>query len=101
MEVGEQQLTGAQHLALDRLRLFHFDDHIRSCKNLFSGFDDGRTSGHIVFIGKTGTKTGTRLNKNVVAVVNGFMGRVWRHSNAKFLGLDFGRASDFHVKSSY
>ena len=100
VQVGEQNLTLTQHLALDRLRFLHFDDHVAHGKDLFGRIRNSTACLDVVLIGKSGAQSRARLNDNVMAVPHGFAGRGWRDSHTKFLWFDFLRTSDFHVQSS-
>ena len=101
VQVGEQQLAFAEHLALDRLGFFDLHDHVRGGKDLFGTVQDFGTCGRVVGIRETCTDAGTGLNDDTMAVGHGLLRGIGCHTDAKFLRFDFFRASDFHGAFSF
>ena len=100
VEIGEQQLTLAQHLALGRLRFLDLHNHVRRCEHLFRAVEDLCASVGVRGVVEAGTDPGTLLNKNGVPVRDGFLSRAGCHANTEFLRFDFSRASNLHGVSS-
>ena len=96
VQVGEQKLAFAQHLALDRLRLFDFDDHIGGGKDFLSSIKQSSTGGFIVRIRKSSTSACAFLDDNRVAMIDRLARSIRRHADPKFLWFNLCWAPDFH-----
>ena len=100
VQIGEQQLAFAQHLAFASLGFFHLHDHVGGGKDLFRGVDDRGAGGDIVLVGEARAHPGTSLDNDFVTVGHGLLCGVRGHPDAEFLGFDFSGASDLHRASS-
>src|SRR6185503_16289523 len=96
VQIGIEDLALAQHLALDRLRLLHFDDHVGLGEDLFWRRDELRTCGLIVFIGGTDTQSSARLDPDLVAVAYSLTNRERCHAHPVFVILDLFRNANQH-----
>ena len=96
MQIREQDLTFAQHLTFNRLRLFYLYDHICDGKNASGGWGDGRTYFDIIGICESCAFACGGFNSDAMAMRNGFASTVWREGDTKFLWLDFLGATNMH-----
>ena len=99
MQVCEQYLTFPQHFAFDRLRFFHFYDHVSCCEYIGRCPSDLCTSGNVIDVKKIRPDTGTCFYSDLVTMIDRLLCRVGRQANPIFLWLDFLRASDVHYRS--
>jgi hypothetical protein len=96
MEVGEQDLTGAELLPLLRLRLLHLHDHARLGENLGGVAGDGGAGGPVGGIGRADAVAGAGLDQNLVAVRHVFADGARHEADAVFAWLYFFRNADQH-----
>ncbi len=96
MEVCEQQLAFAQHLAFTCLRFLDFHNHVGTGENLFRGVHDFCTDGGVFLIHKAGTGSGIGFNNHLVAIIDSLQRGLWGQTDAKFLWFYFLRATDQH-----
>ncbi len=89
MQVGEQNLAFAQHLALARLRLLDLDDHFGALEDLFRRADDLRAILHVDLVADADAIAGVGLDQHLVAVLDRLAHARRRHADAVFVVLDF------------
>ena len=97
MQIGEQNLPLAQHLALDGLGLLDLDDHVGGGKDLFGRADDLRARSRVSRVFKPRTYACARLYQDGVAVRHGLLCGVGCDPDAEFLWFDLCWTSDFHL----
>ena len=100
MQVGEQDLALAQHLALACLGFLDLDDHVGCVEHLFGGADDLGARNDVVFIGKARSSPRLCFHRDLMSVGNRLGGGIWCQTDAKFLWFDFFGAPDVHFMSS-
>ncbi len=96
MQVGEQDLPVAQHLALDRLRLLHLDDHVGGGEHLGRGSGDFRARLAVRVVVHSDALTGVVLDDHLVAVRHRFAHAARHEADAIFENLDFLGDADAH-----
>ena len=101
MQIGEQQLTFAQHLALTCLGFFDLDDHVGGGEDLGGGVDDTRASGDIGVIVKACADPGIGFYQNLMTTGHGLLRGIGGHADAELLRLDLFGAADFHVNTPF
>ena len=96
VEVGVEDLAGAQHLALDGLRLLHLHDHVGLGEDFRRRGDDLGAGRSVVRVRCADARTGIGLHPDLVAVAHGFLHRSGRHAHAVFVILDLFWNADEH-----
>ncbi len=100
VEVGEEDLVFAEHLALGGLGFLNLYDQVGPGEHLFGGVQNPGSGGGVVFIGEACAEAGAGLYSDVMALRLGFAGGVGGQADAVFLGFDFLGAADLHGLSS-
>ena len=101
MQVGVEDLTGAQPLDLDRLRLLDLDDHVSAGEDLIGGVHELRTGGQVLCIGKRRTLACRLLDEYRVAVRHELARAAGRHADAELVVLDLLGHSNDHVHTPF
>ena len=99
MQIGEQDLPGAQHLALHRLRLLDLDDHLRLGEHRLSIVSYTRAGGEVQVVGEADGLTRSALDQHLMAMLNQLSYTARRQANAIFVVLDFFGYTDEHAAS--
>lgn len=68
MQVGEQQVVGAQQRAFGGERLLDLDDHFGAGEEFPRAGDDRRAGGAVVVVGRADAEPGRLLDQHSVAV---------------------------------
>ncbi len=89
VQIGEQQLAGAQHTALRSLRLLDLDDHLRLGEYRFGVSDDLRARIPVLGIVKAYRLAAIALHQYAVAIVHQLSHAGRRETNAILVILDF------------
>ena len=97
VQIGEQDLTRAQLLALVGLRFFDLYDHVGAGEDFIGGVQQRGTGGDVVLIGQARAQAGTRLHHHLVAVMHQLMHRRGDQAYAIFVVLDFLGDADTHA----
>ena len=96
VQVSEQHLTFAQHLAFDGLRFLDLYDQIGGVKYLCGGVRDDRANVRVFFVCEPRAIASTGFHDHLVTVLDGFRCGVGCQADAIFLRFDFFWAPDFH-----
>ena len=96
MEVGVEDLAGTEHLALERLRFLHLNDHVGLGENLLGVADDFRTGGAIGVVRSGDAGTRLRLDQHLVTVMHGLGHALRRQADTVFVVLHFLGNADQH-----
>ena len=96
VQVREQQLPFAQHLAFADLRFLDLHDHVGGGKHLRSRIGNLRADRGIICVGKTSIGSCAGFNEHFMAMGHGLPRGVWGHPDPKFLRFDFFGTSDLH-----
>ena len=96
MQIGEQDLTGAQHRPFGGLRFFDLDDHVAGFEHLGGGADDLRPGGDVIGIRKARAGACIGFDRNLMPMRHGLARGIGGDADAVFLRLDFLGASDVH-----
>ena len=97
MQIGEQDLPLAQHLAFCRLGFLDLDDHVGTGEYLLGSGKDCRASIDISCVIKARANARAGFDHDLMSFGYRLVGGVRRHADAKFLWFDFFRATDFHT----
>ena len=100
VQVGEEQLAGAQHLDLDRLRLLDLDHHLGLGEDGGRVGDDAGALGLEVGVGDRAALAGASLDQHLVAVLDHLAHAGRGDRDPVLVGLDLCRYADPHVTSS-
>ena len=101
MQVCEQDLAVAQHLALDRLRLLHLDDHVGCGEHLGRRRDDPRTGAAVRVVVHADALPRVVLDDDLVAVLHRFAHAARHETDAVLEHLDFLGDTDAHGRGSW
>ncbi len=101
VQVGVEDLAGAQPLDLDRLRLLDLDDHVGASEDLVGGVDELGTGGDVLGVGERGAVAGGLLDENRVAVRDELARAARRHADAELVVLDLLGHSNDHVRTPF
>ena len=96
MEVGEQDLPGAEQGILLLLGLFDLDDHVGGAEDLLRIVADPGSGGGVLLVGEAAAQTGAALDHHLVAGPDQSVGAGGGEGDAEFLGLDFHWDTDQH-----
>src|SRR5215211_3009322 len=97
MEVGEENLFGAQESAFRFLRLLHLHDQFGAFEDSFVVFEHLRASRFVVGIRKSSAKAGVALDENFMSALDELVGCRGRQGDTKLLLLNFFGDSDDHA----
>ena len=95
MEIGEQNLSFFEALALSAQRFLHFDNHVL-CIDRFGIGDDSCARSLIFCIGEAGPFTRARLDTHGMAVMHQFGDGRRRQTDTKLVVFDFLWHANFH-----
>ena len=98
VQVGVEDLSGAQHRALHRLRLLDLHDHLGTRKDFRRRRNHFGTGCHVLGIGQVDRGAGVVMHQHLVAVRREFTHAGRRQANAVFVVLDFLGYADEHVR---
>ncbi len=101
VQVGVEDLPGAQPLDLDRLRLLDLDDHVGASKDLIGGVDELCTGTEVLPVSERGTVAGGLLDENRVAVRDELARAARRHPHSELVVLDLLGHSNDHVRTPF
>ena len=96
MEIGVEDLAGAQHRALDSLGFLHLDDHLGAREHFGGGGDDGGAGPLIERVMRANALTRAGLDQNRMAMGRQFMDALGGQADAIFVILDFLDGADDH-----
>ncbi len=96
MQIGEQQLLGAQLLAFGRQRFFHFHDHLGVLPHGVGVWGNLGAGGGIIGVGAADILAAIMLHGNLVALGRQFAHCAGHHADAVFMVLDFLGYPDAH-----
>ena len=100
MQVGKQNLSWSQALALLSQGLFHLHHHLGICKDRLRTVDDLGSGDPVILIGKACAESRPGLHHDPVAMMNQFLNGRGDEPHAGFIVLDFGWHPDQHVSVS-
>ena len=89
MQVGEQDLPGAQELPLLGERLLHLHDHLCAAEDFGRRIDEFGPGSGVFLVRRSGADAGAFFHDCAVAVMDEFYDRSGRHADAEFVVLDF------------
>src|SRR5262249_39181238 len=95
-QVGEEELAGAQHLALPGLRLLHLHDHLRFGEDVGGLGGDLRAGRPVGVVVEADALAGAGLHEHLVAVVDELAHSRRHEAHAVFVGFDFLGYADQH-----
>ena len=96
MEVGIEDLSFAQLLALDRLRFLDLHHHFALSENRIGAVDDLRARRHILLVGCVYAAAGLGFDPHLVTLHDELFHALRRQADAIFVVLDFLGAADEH-----
>ena len=96
MEVGEQDLSAPQELALFGQRLLDLHDHLGASENVVGACDDLGPGADVFLVGRSRAQAGLGLDNDLMAVMDQFGDRRRRHADPEFVVLDFLGNADEH-----
>ena len=99
VQVGEEDLAGAQHRDLRAQRLLHLDDQLRAVEHGTGVRRDRRSLRRVVQVGEAARRPGARLDQHVVAALGQLPYPCGRHRDAVLVGFDLARNPDLHGSS--
>ncbi len=100
MEIGKEQLPGAQHATLIGLRFFDLHHHISVRKDLFGAGDNVGTCGFIIGVAKANSCSTVVFDPHLMTVTDQLPHACRGHTNAIFMVLDlFGDAYQHETAS--
>jgi hypothetical protein len=88
VQIREENLPFAQHRALSRLRLLHFDDHLGCRKYRFGIRCDSRPSRPVCVVGRADTRARSRFDAHRMSVRDDLTYRRRREPDAILVILD-------------
>ena len=98
MQIGEQDLAGAELLALGRQRLLDLDDQFGAGENRVGIGDDLGAGGRIVGVGQAGAQRRHRVSTSDLMVLGGELAHRRGHqADAVFVVLDLLGDADQHL----
>ncbi len=98
MQIGEQNLSGPQQRALDRLRLLDLDDHVACRIDLGRARRDRRAFALVIRVADADPLPGVVLDDDLVAVMHELAHRARCQADAILEHLDFLRDADAHAR---
>ena len=98
MQVGEQDLAGAQHLALGELRLLHLHDHVGAVEDFLRGRDDLRAGGGVRRVVDADARTGRALHEHLMTGRDQLTHTRRHQADAVLVILDLLRDADAHAQ---
>src|SRR3569833_557497 len=101
MQIGKQHLSGTEHFALVRLRLFDFDDQLALLEDLSRGRSDRRSSSLIRSVIHANAITGARLDYDFVSSSDQLPDPRRDHADTEFVVLDLFRDTNAHDRGSW
>ena len=96
MQVGEQHLPLAQHLALGRLRLLDLDHHVGTLEDLAGARGDRSPGGPELGVVDSDAVAGAALHEHFVPGGNQLAHSRRHQADAVFMNFDFPRNPDAH-----
>ena len=96
MQISEEYLAGTEFLALDRLRFFDFDDHVRRCKHIVRTRRNLRAGSQITIVAKANGGARVAFDQNRMIVADQLCDALGRESDAVFVILNFFCNTDLH-----
>ncbi len=96
MQIGEQQLPFTKLLALQRLRFFYFDHHIRFGKDFFGRLNDLCPCIDVIIVWEASPLPCLGFDQNLMTCIPGLFGGHGGHADPVFLIFDFFRATNAH-----
>jgi len=96
MQIGEEDLSLPELLALDRQRLLDLHDQLPAPEHLIGIRDDFRPDRAVVVIRNAGAQPGARFNDDVVTLPGQLAHRRRHKAHTIFAVLDFLRHADEH-----
>ena len=101
VQVGEEQLAGAQHLDLRRLQLLDVEDHLGLARRPSAASATMRRALRLELgVGDRAALAGAGLDQHLVAVLGHFADAGRGDRDPVLVGLDLGRHPDLHATSS-
>jgi hypothetical protein len=97
VQVGIEDLPGAQHRALHGLRFLDFHDHLGARKDLGGRGHHLGSGGHVLRIGQVDRGTGIGLHQHLMAMGRELAHAGRRQADTVFMVLDFLGYADEHV----
>ena len=96
MQVGEEDLPGAQVLPFRSERLLHLHDHLGAGEDFGGRIDEFRPGAGVFLVRRSRADAGAFLHDRPVAVMDEFRDRSRRHADAEFVVLDLLGNADEH-----
>jgi hypothetical protein len=100
VQIGEQQVVGAQHRHLLRLRLLDSQDQLGLLEHAGRVGRDARALGGVLRVRDRRTLARPGLNDDLMTVLDQFPRTRRRQRHPVLVGLDLRRNSNFHVTNS-
>jgi len=96
MQISEQHLPRTEYFALDRLRFFNLDDHVRADKHIVGARRDFRAGSNVTIVAKTNGRACVAFDQYGMLMSDQFCDALGRESDAIFVIFDFFRYTDLH-----
>ena len=96
VEVGEDDLAGAEEADFGGLGFFDFDEEVGLLEDGFVGGEDGGADGAVLFVGEAGGGAGLGFEEDLVPGFDEQFDADGHHGDAVFVGLDFLGDADAH-----
>jgi hypothetical protein len=96
VQVGKEDLSFAELLALDREWLLHLHDHLGAREDVIGVGGNGRAGSLVVRIGEPGTDAGIGFDQDLMAVRGQFAHGRGHEPDAEFVVLDLLGHADKH-----
>ena len=102
VQVGEENLAGPEHGALDRLRLLHLDDEVGLGENFLRLLHELCARLLVIGVRIARVHAGAALDDDLMAAFHELIRRRGQQGDAMFLFLDFfGQANDHNGQVRY